>query len=93
MRFFRLSLVHIVQNLTDDQFLELGDENFGEFVRVDVSKEIVRINLAGLTLEQNFDHLECGYALDNDVISCIFLEGEPIDEVLEGEDEVRLLHV
>ena len=82
------ALIHIVENLTDYELLQLWDENLAKFARVDVTQEVVGANLSRLALEQDLDDLE-GRLLENDhVLSLVFGELEPIDEVLEGKEKV-----
>ena len=76
--------------MAHDKFLELRDKDFRKSLRVDVSQEIVCSYLAGLSLKQYFDDFYSGWVLNDYVVSSIFLESEPVDEILKGEHELRL---
>ena len=49
--------VHVVQDLSDDELLQLRDENFGELARVDMSKEVIGSNLPSLAFKEHLDDL------------------------------------
>ena len=82
------SSVHVVQNLTNNQFLELRDEYLLELTCVDVTEEVVSSNLASLALEENLYHFVSRVASHDHIISLVTLEFELFDEVFEGEHEV-----
>ena len=80
--------VHVVQDLTNNQFLELRDEYLLELTRVDVTEEVVCANLASLALEENLYHFVSRVASHDNIISLVSLEFELFDEVFEGQHEV-----
>ena len=80
--------VHVVQNLTNNQFLELRDEYLLELTCVDVAEEVVCANLASLALEENLYHFVSRVASHDHIISLVTLEFELFNEVFEGQNEV-----
>ena len=83
--------VHVVQNLTNNQFLELRDEYLLELACVDVTKEVVCAYLASLALKENLYHFVSRVASHDYIIGLVTLEFELFDEVFEGQHEVGLL--
>ena len=79
-----LALVHIVEDLANNQLLHLWDKKLAELARVDVTQEVVRTNLSCLTLKKHLDDFEGGLFENYYIFCLVFGKLESIDKVLEG---------